>query len=133
MVRAVRSRNWKTNGTVLIIAVFCLFSHRLYADSRLASAIETVNVGDGTLGIRALRGYCNELDRSFFSPLERSVQARNVIAVSAPCRDLTAFKTGAVAGLPKYFIWSLLSTDSGTLPLVPPATPRSTFANALSQ
>ena len=133
MVRAVRSRNWKTNGTVLIIAAFCLLSHRLHADSRLASTIETVNVGQGSLAIRALTGYCNELDRSFFSPLERSAQAHNVIAVSAPCRDLAAFKSSEAAGLPKYMIWSLASTDSGALLRVPAGTIRSSFANEMAE
>ena len=129
MTRAVRSRNWKTVGIALLIAAFCIFSYRWYTSRRIVGGIETVNVGGATIAIRALTGYCNELDRDFFSPLERSDPSRYVIAVSAPCRDLTAFKTGTASGLQKYIVWSVGPTDSGTPTRLPADITRSGFAN----
>ena len=102
MTRApVTRRNWKIVGIALLIAAFYIFSYRWYTSRRIVGGIETVNVAGGNIAIRALTGYCNELDRDFFSPLERTDPSRYVIAVSAPCRDLTAFKTGTAARLQK--------------------------------
>jgi hypothetical protein len=133
MTRAVRSRNWKTVGIVLIIAAFCVFSYRWYTSRRIVSGIQTVNVGGGSIAIRALTGYCNEVDRDFFSPLERSDPSREVIAVSAPCRDLIAFKTGKMAGMQKYIVWSVGPMDNGTPRRLPAGTTRSNLANEIAE
>jgi len=133
MTRAVTSRNWKTVGIALLIAAFCIFGYRWYISRRIVGGIETVNVGGGTIAIRALTGYCNELDRDFFSPLERTDPSRYVIAVSAPCRDLTAFKTGTAARLQKYIIWSVGPTDSGTPTRLPADITRSGFAKEIAE
>jgi hypothetical protein len=95
----VRSRNYKTVCIVLIIAAFCVFSYRWYTSLRVVSGIETVNIGGVTIAITALTGYCNEVDPAFFAPLQRIDSSRDVIAVSAPCQELTAFKDGRAAGL----------------------------------
>ena len=133
MTRAVTSLSWKTVGIVLIVAAFCIFGYRWYTGRRTVGGIETANVGGGTIAIRALPGYCNELDRDFFSPLERTDQSRYVIAVSAPCRDLIAFKTGRASGLQKYIVWSVGATGNGTPHMLPPDITRPSFANDLAQ
>jgi hypothetical protein len=133
MKRAVRSRSWKAVGMALIIAVFCVFSYRWYTSRRIVSDIEMVNVIGDTIAIRALTGYCNEVDRDFFSPLERTDPSRYVIAVSAPCRDLIAFKTGSAAGLQKYIVWSVGPTDNGIPRNLPADTTRSNFANDMAE
>lgn len=129
----VRSRNWKTVGIAWIIAAFCVFSYRWYSSRRIVSGIQMVNVGGGTNAVRALTGYCNEVDRDFFSPLERTDPSRYVIAVSAPCRDLTAFKTDRRAGLQKYIVWSVGPTDNGIPTRLPADTTRSNFANEMAE
>jgi hypothetical protein len=133
MTRAVSSRSWKVVGVALLIAAFCVFSYRWYTSTRIVSGIATVNVGGGTIAIRALPGYCNEVDRDCFSPLERSDPSRYVIAVSAPCQDIAAFKTGRAAGLQKYIVWSVGPMGSGILRKLPADTTRSNFADEMAQ
>jgi len=132
MMHAVR--RWKTVGITLIIAASCVFSCQRYTNRQILTGIETVNVVGTIIAIRALGGYCNELDRDFFSPLERTNPSREVIAVSAPCRDLTAFKGGKAVGLKRYIVWSVGPTDSSGTPLrLPIGTTRSSFANDLAE
>jgi hypothetical protein len=133
MTRAVRRRNWKTVGIALIIAAFCVFSYRWYINRRIVTGIEMVNVVGSTIAIRALTGYCNDVDRNFFSPLERTDPSRYVIAVSAPCQDLTAFKTGRAARLQKYIVWSVGPTDNGIPRRLPAGTTRSNFAKGVAE
>jgi hypothetical protein len=133
MKQVLRSRKWKAVGIALIIAVFCAFSYRWYTSRRRASEIQTLNVGGGTIAIRALPGYCNDVNRDFFSPLQRSDPSREVIAVSAPCRDLTAFKSGRVTGLQKYIVWSVGLTDGYTLGRLPLDLTRSNFADEMAK
>jgi hypothetical protein len=133
MTRALRSRNWKAVGITLIVAAFCVFSYRWYTSRRIVSGIEMVNVGGGTVAIRALTGHCNEVDRDFFSPLERTDPSHYVIALSAPCRDLTAFKTGRAARLQKYIVWSVGATDNGIPRRLPAGTTRSNFAKGVAE
>ena len=129
MTRAVRSRNWKTVGIALLVAAFCILGYRWHTSRQIVGGIDTVNVGGATIAIRALTGYCNELDRDFFSPLERADPSRYVIAVSAPCSDLTAFKAGQAARLQKYMVWSVGPTDNGTPTRLPADITQSVFAN----
>jgi len=133
MTRVPRSRNWKTVGIALMITGFCLLGYRWYTRRRIVSGITTVNVGESTIAIRAPAGYCNELDRDFFSPLERTDPSRYVIAVSAPCQDLIAFKSGRVVGLQKYIVWSVGATNNGTPHRLPADTNRSNLANEMAE
>jgi hypothetical protein len=133
MARAARRRNWKTVGIALIIAAFCVFSYRSYISRRIVSGIEMVNVVKGTIAIRALTGYCNEADRNFFLPLEQTDPSRHVIAVSAPCQDLTAFKTGRAVRLQKYIVWSVGPTDNGIPRRLPTGATRSNFAKDVAE
>lgn len=133
MTRAVRSRNWKTIGIALIVAAFCVFSYRWYKSRRTLRGIQMVDVAGDTIAVRALTGYCTELDRGFFSPLESSDTSRYVIAVSAPCRDLTAFKTGQASRLQKYIVWTVGPTDGGAPIKLPANMNRSSFANDLAE
>jgi len=126
-------RNLKTVGLALIIVTFCVFGYRLYTERQIVNGIETVNVGGTVIAIRGLAGYCNELDRDFFSPLERSDRSRHVIAVSAPCADLAAFKDGRAAGLEKYIVWSVDSTDDGNPRRLPADITQSDFANEMTK
>ena len=73
------------------------------------------------------------MDRDFFSPLERTDPSRYVIAISAPCRDLTAFKTGTATGLQKYVVWSVGPTDNGIPSRLPAGTTRSDFTNDIAE
>jgi hypothetical protein len=132
MTRTVKSRNWKAVGIALMIAAFCVFGYRWYTSRRIVSSIEMVDVEGDTIAIRALTDYCNEVDRDFFSPLERD-PSRYVIAVSAPCRDLTAFKSGRAAGLQKYIVWSVGPTDNSIPRRLPADTTRSNFANDIAE
>jgi len=133
MTRGLRSRKWEAFGIALIIAVFCVFSYRWYTSRRIVGEIEPVIVGGGTIAIRALTGYCNEVNHDFFSPLEQADPSREVIAVSAPCRELTAFKAGRVAGLQKYIVWSVGPKDGDTLRKLPADITRSNFANEMAE
>jgi hypothetical protein len=83
-----------------------------------------VNVGGSSIKIRALTGYCNELNRQFFAPLERADFSREVIAVSASCQDLAAFKIGRATRLPKSVVWSVGPLDNGTPQRIPANTTR---------
>jgi hypothetical protein len=133
MKRAISSQKWKTAGIALLVAAFGLFSYRWYTSRPIVSGIDTVNVGERIIKIRALAGYCNELDRDFFAPLERADFSREVIAVSAPCQDLTAFKTGRATRLPKYIVWSVGPLDNGSPRTIPGHTTRSEFANEMAE
>jgi len=92
-----------------------------------------VDVAGDTIAVRALPDYCTELDRGFFSPLESSDTSRYVIAVSAPCRDLTAFKTGQASRLQKYIVWTVGPTDGGAPIKIPANISRSNFANDVAE
>jgi hypothetical protein len=120
-------------GIALIISVLCVSGYRWYTSRRVVGDIETVNVDEDTIAIRALTGYCNEVSHDFFSPLERADPSREVIAVSAPCRQLTAFKAGRAAGLQKYIVWSVGPKDGDTLRRVPAGVTRSNFANEIAE
>lgn len=133
MTRAVRRRNWKTIGIALMIAAFCVFSYRWYKSGQTLSGIQMVDVRGDTIAVRALTGYCTELDRDFFSPLESSDTSRYVVAVSAPCRDLTAFKTGQASRLQKYIVWTVGPTDEGAPIKLPANISRGNFANDVAE
>jgi len=133
MTGAVRSRIWTTISIVLIAAGFCVFSYRWYTGSPIANTIETVHVGGGSsIAIRNLTGYCNDIDPDVISSLERAASNGKIIAVSAPCRDLAALKSGRVAGLRKYIVWFVGSTDSGSPLKLPADTTQSDFANEIA-
>jgi len=119
---------------MLIVAALGLLSYRWYRGSRIGSTIVTVNVEGGTLTIRTLPGYCSEVTRDFITPLEReAILNGKVIAVSAPCSELTAFKTGKVARLQKYIVWFVGSTAGGSPLRLSPDTTRSDFADQMAQ
>lgn len=124
----------KTVGIVMIVTAFCVVGYRWYRSFRKTNAVEMVNVGGGNIiTISSLPGYCNELDRDFFSPLERADPSRYVIAVSAPCRELTEFKIGTATGLQRYIVWSVAATDNGTPTRVPANITRSGFVNEMAE
>src|SRR5271155_566002 len=133
MTRAVRNKIWTTISMVLIAAGFCVFSYRWYTGNPIANTIQTVNVGAGSsITIRNLTGYCNDVDPDVISSLERAASNGKIIAVSAPCRDLGALKTGSVAGLQKYIVWFVGWTDSGSPLKLPADTTQSDFANEIA-
>jgi len=133
MMRTVRSRVSTTISIVLIAAGFCVFSYRWYTGSPIANTIETVHVGGGSsIAIRNLTGYCNDIDPDVISSLERAASNGKIIAVSAPCPDLAALKSGRVAGLRKYIVWFVGSTDSGSPLKLPADTTQSDFANEIA-
>src|SRR5208282_2219142 len=133
MRSVARSKIWTTISVVLIALGFCVFSYRWYTGSPRANKIETVNVGGGSsIAIRNLTGYCNDVDPDVIVSLERAASNGKIIAVSAPCRDLAALKTGRVAGLHKYIVWFVGSTDSGSPLKLPAETTQSDFANEIA-
>lgn len=100
-----------------------------------ANVVETVNIGEGaTITIRSLPDYCTEVTGDFITALERAtVLNGKVIAVSAPCSDVNAFKAGKVARLQKYIVWFVGSTDSGSPVRLSTDTTRSDFANQMAK
>ena len=128
-----RSRAWTTISLVSIVAGFFVFRYRSYTDSPIANTIQTVNIGENSsIVIRNLRGYYNDVDDDIVSFLERTASNGKIFAVSAPCRDLTALKAGRVAGLRKYIVWFVGTTDSGSPRKLPADTTRVDFANEIA-
>jgi hypothetical protein len=116
-----------------MVAAFCVFGYRWYESRRTLSVIQMVDVAGDTIAVRALPDYCTELDRGFLSHLESSDTSRYVIAVSARCRDLTAFKTGRASRLQKYIVWTVGPTDGGDPIKLPANVSRSNFASDVAE
>jgi len=133
MRRAGRSKIWKAISIVLIVAGICVFGYRRYFGGPISNTIETVNVGGGSsIEIRHLTGYCNDVDPNIISALERAASDGKIIALSAPCPDLAALKSGRVAGLRKYILWFVGVTDSGSPLKLPVDATQSDFANEIA-
>jgi len=88
---------------------------------------ETIDVDGVSLAIRDLPGYCTTTDQALLSPMNRMMTRLKDIAVSAPCGELQAFRSGT-GDLGSYIVWTVGTSDSGTAERLPGEVTRKTFA-----
>jgi hypothetical protein len=88
---------------------------------------DTIDVDGVSLAIRNLPGYCTSTDQDLLGPMNRMMTKLKDIAVSAPCGELQAFRSGT-ATLGSYIVWTVGTSDSGTAERLPGEVTRKTFA-----
>jgi hypothetical protein len=88
---------------------------------------ETLDVDGVALVVRNLPGYCTVADQDLLGPMNRMMTKLKDVAVSAPCDELEAFRSGA-GTLGSYIVWAVGTDDSGTAEKLPGDVTRQEFA-----